>query len=111
MLEGGYSIEKALPYVNVGIILAMAGLDYSQVREPDYDAQRIRQSPEVTRFIENEVKKCNDAVEEKKEPEKTDHRLRRVYPPRKEYLLRHGRISRKNKSKPSVSVMIAAAWS
>ena len=37
MLEGGYSIEGALPYVNVGIILAMAGLDYSHVREPDYD--------------------------------------------------------------------------
>lgn len=35
VLEGGYSIEDALPYVNVGIILAMAGLDYSQVIEPD----------------------------------------------------------------------------
>ena len=38
VLEGGYSIEGALPYVNVGIILAMAGLDYSHVREPDYNA-------------------------------------------------------------------------
>lgn len=56
VLEGGYSIEKALPYVNVGIILAMAGLDYSQVREPDYDPQLIRQSQEITRLIENEVK-------------------------------------------------------
>lgn len=34
VLEGGYSIEGALPYVNVGIILALAGLDYSMVREP-----------------------------------------------------------------------------
>jgi len=36
VLEGGYAIETALPYVNLGIILAMAGLDYSWVREPDY---------------------------------------------------------------------------
>jgi acetoin utilization deacetylase AcuC-like enzyme len=35
VLEGGYSIEGALPYVNVGIILALAGLDYRAVREPD----------------------------------------------------------------------------
>lgn len=34
VLEGGYSIEGALPYVNVGIILALAGLDYTGVREP-----------------------------------------------------------------------------
>lgn len=37
VLEGGYSIEDALPYVNTGIILAMAGLDYSRVVEPDID--------------------------------------------------------------------------
>ena len=35
VLEGGYSIETALPYVNVGIILAMAEKDYSKVIEPD----------------------------------------------------------------------------
>lgn len=34
VLEGGYSIEGALPYVNVGILLALAGLDYSKVKEP-----------------------------------------------------------------------------
>jgi len=48
-------IEKALPYVNVGIILAMAGLDYSHVREPDYDSEQIRQSADITRIIEDEV--------------------------------------------------------
>ncbi len=36
VLEGGYAIETALPYVDCGIILAMAGLDYSNVREPDF---------------------------------------------------------------------------
>lgn len=39
VLEGGYAIETALPYVNTGIILAMAGLDYSKVKEPDYRAE------------------------------------------------------------------------
>lgn len=51
VLEGGYSIESALPYINVGIILAMAGLDYSQVFEPDYDAERLKQDPEITAYI------------------------------------------------------------
>jgi acetoin utilization deacetylase AcuC-like enzyme len=70
VLEGGYSIEKALPYVNVGIILAMAGLDYSRVREPDYDADRIRQSQEVTRVIENEVKNVTTLWKRRKDLKK-----------------------------------------
>ncbi len=52
VLEGGYSIEGALPYVNVGIIMALAGMDYSKVREPDYQPDKIRQSPDTTRYIE-----------------------------------------------------------
>ncbi|HYR01765.1 MAG TPA: histone deacetylase [Syntrophobacteria bacterium] len=51
VLEGGYSIEGALPYVNVGLILALAGVDYSWVREPDYDPERIRQSREVDHLV------------------------------------------------------------
>ncbi len=50
VLEGGYSIEDALPYVNTGIILAMAGLDYSRVIEPDI-ARCPRQSDANTRYI------------------------------------------------------------
>ena len=52
VLEGGYSIEGALPYVNLGIILAMAGLDYGKVKEPDYDSRCVRQKPEITRWIQ-----------------------------------------------------------
>ncbi|MCD6486721.1 MAG: histone deacetylase [Syntrophobacterales bacterium] len=55
VLEGGYSIESALPYVNVGIILAMAGLDYSHVTEPDYNPENIRQPPQTTQYIEQQV--------------------------------------------------------
>jgi hypothetical protein len=52
VLEGGYSIEGALPYVNVGIIMALAGMDYSKVKEPDYQSEKIRQSMESTLYIE-----------------------------------------------------------
>ena len=51
VLEGGYSIEAALPYVNTGIILALAGADYSYVREPDLDPEKIRQDPRITEYI------------------------------------------------------------
>jgi len=52
VLEGGYSIEGALPYVNVGIILAMAGVDYSKVKEPNFNPASIRQTHSVTEAIE-----------------------------------------------------------
>jgi acetoin utilization deacetylase AcuC-like enzyme len=35
VLEGGYSVEGALPYTNLGIIAAMAGYDLSCIREPE----------------------------------------------------------------------------
>lgn len=49
VLEGGYAIETALPYVNMGIILALAGLDYSNVREPDY--RTFRETSELTERV------------------------------------------------------------
>ena len=86
VLEGGYSIEGALPYVNVGIILAMAGVDYSKVKEPDYDPDRIRQTPEVTDAIEKigeavlsiwqQRTGIKDQLMEKKNPR---HRTRNIY--------------------------------
>jgi hypothetical protein len=56
VLEGGYSIEGALPYVNTGIVLAMAGLDYSRLTEPDYEPENLRQSDETNRWIEETCK-------------------------------------------------------
>jgi len=57
VLEGGYSIEGALPYVNVGIILALAGVDYSHVKEPDYDTRTLRRQSDILEQIkEVEVK-------------------------------------------------------
>ncbi len=51
VLEGGYSIQGALPYVNLGIVLAMAGVDYSHVREPDYNSDAMKQNPVITQYI------------------------------------------------------------
>ncbi|MBN2707072.1 MAG: histone deacetylase [Deltaproteobacteria bacterium] len=51
VLEGGYSIQDSLPYTNLGIVLAMAGLDYSAVREPDYDNFNHEQEPRITEYI------------------------------------------------------------
>ena len=48
VLEGGYSIEDALPYVNLAILLALAGEDYSGVVEakrptrPEVPLSRIK---------------------------------------------------------------------
>ncbi|NLJ86491.1 MAG: histone deacetylase [Firmicutes bacterium] len=55
VLEGGYSIEGALPYVNAGLILALAGLDYSAAREPDWSEDKVKQSPRVTEAVKGIV--------------------------------------------------------
>jgi hypothetical protein len=34
VLEGGYAIQGALPYTNLAIIMSMAGLDWTEVKEP-----------------------------------------------------------------------------
>ena len=80
VLEGGYSIEGALPYVNLGIVLAMAGVDYSRIKEPNYDPESIRQTPEVTAAIEkigdivlsiwNTKEDLRDQLLEKTDPQK-----------------------------------------
>ncbi|NLV66392.1 MAG: histone deacetylase [Spirochaetes bacterium] len=51
VLEGGYSVQGALPYVNLGIVLAMAGIDYSHVKEPDYDINYNPQDDDITAYI------------------------------------------------------------
>ncbi len=55
VLEGGYSIETALPYVNMGLIMAMAGLDYSNLREPDYHPGMFKESPSAMDYIKKLV--------------------------------------------------------
>ncbi len=60
VLEGGYAVEDALPYVNVGIIMAMAGMDTSFVKEPNYDRDYRPQPPEITGHIEQIIDHLKD---------------------------------------------------
>lgn len=61
VLEGGYAIRGALPYVNLGICLALAGIPAAkEIREPAWSEKAIRQSPDVTRYIEKLCDKVLD---------------------------------------------------
>lgn len=64
VLEGGYAIETALPYINVGIILALAGLDYSWVREPDYQPAALRSDQGIRRYLRELVRRQQEAWEQ-----------------------------------------------
>jgi hypothetical protein len=86
VLEGGYSIEGALPYINTGIILAMAGLDYTHLVEPDYDEERYRQTSETTRYIEQtgvrvlkNWQQRHRLAEEMRAQPQCSHRSRRIF--------------------------------
>ena len=55
VLEGGYSVETALPYVNLGILMAMAGIDYSNLREPDYDPRQFKETERNLKYLQQVV--------------------------------------------------------
>lgn len=61
VLEGGYSIRGALPYVNLGICLALAGLPFDHVHEPDFYTRNLHQRPQVSKYIEA---LCDDVLEQ-----------------------------------------------
>jgi acetoin utilization deacetylase AcuC-like enzyme len=53
VLEGGYSIQGALPYVNLAILLAMAGEDYSNVLESVPMTRAQIPFPEFKTYVQN----------------------------------------------------------
>lgn len=55
VLEGGYAVETALPYVNTAIIQAMAGLDYSHVIEPGWEPTMFRFKKADRRALEETI--------------------------------------------------------
>lgn len=59
VLEGGYSVEKALPYTNLGIIAAMAGMDISHIREPSKYLVELK-----WRKKESAIKKIQDNIKQ-----------------------------------------------
>ncbi len=58
VLEGGYSIQGGLPYINLGICLALAGLSFKYLQEPDRAFVDIQQPTRVTEVI----KACSEDV-------------------------------------------------
>lgn len=60
VLEGGYAIESALPYVNLAILLALSGRDYSYVTEPDYQPEKLKESNDVTNYVHRMVGHLQD---------------------------------------------------
>jgi len=67
VLEGGYSVETALPYVNMGILMAMAGLDYSNLYEPDYREEHFREDPRRLKYLEATVRELKDLFRRRQE--------------------------------------------
>ena len=94
VLEGGYSIESALPYVNVGIILAMAGIDYSGVREPDYNPDILTQSKDITRTIEKTAAEIYKIWKHRTSLKEKTCRRRPLCQTQEAHLLRYGRHQR-----------------
>jgi len=56
VLEGGYAIESALPYINMGILMALAGIDYDNIVEPKYDKAQLTESREVVEKVDNMIR-------------------------------------------------------
>ncbi|NMB41377.1 MAG: histone deacetylase [Firmicutes bacterium] len=67
VLEGGYSIETALPYVNMGIIMAMAGIDYSNLYEPDFREDRFKEDPRNLKKLEGIVQELTAVFRRRQE--------------------------------------------
>ena len=61
VLEGGYAIEGALPYVNLAILLALAGEDYHHVREPQKIGRNTLPFATFKSYVET-LKKQQQAV-------------------------------------------------
>lgn len=61
VLEGGYAIRGALPYVNLGICLALAGIDACQeIMEPDWSEEAVSQSAQTGVYIAKLCEKVLD---------------------------------------------------
>ncbi len=52
VLEGGYSIQGALPYVNLAVALSLAGMDYSRVIEPLWSEGKAHTDRKVLTYID-----------------------------------------------------------
>jgi acetoin utilization deacetylase AcuC-like enzyme len=61
VLEGGYSIQGALPYINLAILLSLAGEDYSGIIEPQ-KPQRQEIGGQAFRSFLSNIKRQHDNI-------------------------------------------------
>ncbi len=59
VLEGGYSIKGALPYLNLAIAMSMAGLDWTKVNEPQPPKAKLATSPQTLTYIKRLAEKIH----------------------------------------------------
>lgn len=65
VLEGGYAIETALPYVNMAILMSLAGIDYSNVKEPELEYTSFNENPDSFFQVQKTVEKMLSIWENK----------------------------------------------
>jgi acetoin utilization deacetylase AcuC-like enzyme len=65
VLEGGYAIETALPYVNMSILMALAGIDYSNVKEPELENTNFYEGADNFAQVQRMVEKMLEIWENK----------------------------------------------
>lgn len=70
VLEGGYAVESALPYVNMAVILALTGQDYSNVIEPELKQSLIYEKEEVLAYTDKLIDGVNKRWEDSKKANK-----------------------------------------
>ena len=70
VLEGGYAIRGALPYVNLAICLALAGLPFDDIREPQWREDSTRQDSRVSDYIR---RLCDEVLKVYRQPPSEPH--------------------------------------
>jgi acetoin utilization deacetylase AcuC-like enzyme len=75
VLEGGYAIQGALPYTNLAIVMSMAGLDWTKVKEPLPASGRPATRPDVLDYVREMADKIHER-RRKPDPTKSGSVLR-----------------------------------
>jgi acetoin utilization deacetylase AcuC-like enzyme len=60
VLEGGYAVQGALPFTNLGVVMAMAGLDWRRIKEPLPGGARPATRPETLDYVRRLAEAVHD---------------------------------------------------
>ncbi len=70
VLEGGYAIRGALPYVNLAICLALAEKNFDDIYEPQWTQAMTSQKQEITEYIQT---LCEETLQAYHKPPSKPH--------------------------------------